>query len=298
MTANSNDLAKLIRDQPALAKKAGLRYTLQAAETKARTNSEGTWAKMAKWFFSLHQSPIHISIALLVGIGLVVAFPGLSLASYVPDSPAPLAPVAEPTASPNSIGMGTMDPHERLARPPMSDPPTQIELGHAEYWMSCMVCHGERGQGLTEEWRSVLDPADQNCWQSRCHAANHPPEGFQIPREAPLVMGTGALSGYRTATELYEYMRVDMPWSFPGLFSDEKYWEMTAYLAEKNKIELPREPLSPENGEDTLLVSGLVQAHHDGIGIERILAVAVLVLLLGALIFGRWPQRRESEQDG
>ncbi len=117
-------------------------------------------------------------------------------------------------------------------------------------------------------------------------------------------MGTGALSGYRTATELYEYLRVDMPWSFPGLFSDEKYWELAAYLAEKNKIDLPHDPVGPDNGEEVLLVSGLVQAHHEGLGAERVLAGVVVVLLLSALILQRWTRRPKiqrqhgSETDG
>ena len=114
------------------------------------TNREDTWAMMAKWLHSLRRRLILVPIALLIGVGLVAAFPGRSWAGDAEPTPAP---------GPNSLGMGMMDPHERLARPPMSDPPTQIELGHAEYWMSCMVCHGDRGQGLTEEWRSGLDPA-------------------------------------------------------------------------------------------------------------------------------------------
>ena len=250
---------------------------------------------MAKWFTNLQRRLICILIALLLGAVFVAALPGFRLAPHDLGSPRSLAADAEPTPSPN-MGMGMMSPHERLSRPLISKPPTQIELGHAEYWMSCMVCHGDRGQGLTPEWRSVLDPADQNCWQSRCHAANHPPEGFQIPRESPLVMGTGALAGYRTATELYEYLRVEMPWSFPGLFSDEKYWELAAYLAETNNIELPHEPLGPDNGEDVLLVSGLVQAHHQGVGTERVLAGVVLVLLLSTLILQRWTRRPEVKQ--
>jgi hypothetical protein len=173
-------------------------------------------------------------------------------------------PLAVPTPSASMFA-----PDDRLARPPMSDPPTQIELGHHEYWMSCMVCHGDRGQGLTEEWRSVLDPEDQNCWQSRCHAPNHPPEGFQIPRTSPLVMGTGALTAYDTALDLYEYLRVDMPWSFPGLFDDKTYWELTAYLAQANDIDLPREPLGPDNADQVLLKAGLVQTHHERYSVEK-----------------------------
>jgi hypothetical protein len=247
----------------------------------------------ADWFATLSRIVISVAVVLLVGAALAAAFPGPGHAVYEPDSPASLVPGAKPTPG---AGMSIIDPRERLARPPMSDPPTQVELGHAEYWMSCMVCHGDRGQGLTVEWRSILDPADQNCWQSKCHAANHPPEGFQIPREAPLVMGTGALGGYRTATDLYEYLRVKMPWSFPGLFEDEKYWELTAYLANANNIELPHEPIGPDNGDEVLLVPGLVQAPHEGLCKERAVAGAVVVLLLGTLILQRWTRPLETRR--
>lgn len=186
----------------------------------------------------------------------------------------------------HAIRMGDSD--LRLAAPVLSNVPRQVELGQYHYWMSCMVCHGDRGQGLTEEWRSVLDPADRNCWQSKCHAANHPPEGFQIPREAPLLMGTGAMSGYRTVSELHAYLSETMPWSFPGLLPDDAYWQLIVYLAEANQIELPSEPLGPENAEDLLLASGLIQAHRPEIDAERAVSGAALVLLLGALILRRW----------
>ena len=193
--------------------------------------------------------------------------------------------------SPLSQGPGEthtgMTPQERLEHPTMSDPPTQVELGHGEYWMSCMVCHGDRGQGLTEEWRSVLDPADMNCWQSKCHAPNHPPEGFEIPRQSPMVIGTGALTGYQTADDLFEYIRVRMPWAFPGLFDDETYWNLTTFLADANNIDLGPEPLGPDNAKDLLIVPQLVQTHRTDLQVERILAGVVTGLLLGAaLLYG------------
>jgi len=198
------------------------------------------------------------------------------------------AQAAQPTSRPTSIHTGTgMSPTERLAKPALSDPPTQIELGHVEYWMSCMVCHGDRGQGLTVEWRDVLDPEDQNCWQAKCHGAAHPPYGFQIPRTSPLIMGTGALTAYTDARALFEYMRIKMPWSYPGLFEDDVYWNLTAYLAEANKIDLGDEPLGPENAGKILLLPNLVQSHHDGIRLERIVAGAIAGLLLAAaLLYG------------
>ncbi len=150
-----------------------------------------------------------------------------------------------------------------------------------------MVCHGDKGQGLTDEWRSVLDPADMNCWQSKCHAPNHPPEGFQIPRTAPMIIGPGALTGYKTATDLYEYLRVEMPWAFPGLFEDYEYWQLTAFLADVNDIDAGSEPLGPDNGDGVLLLSGLMQTHHTAIHVEQIVAGGMVVFVLGAVILRR-----------
>lgn len=199
-----------------------------------------------------------------------------------------LSPYAHATPAAGSM----FDPDQRLARPPMSDPPTQLELGHYHYYLSCMVCHGDRGQGLTEEWRSVLDPLDQNCWQSKCHAPNHPPEGFEIPRNAPSVIGTGALGAYRTAADLFEYLRVTMPWPFPGLFQDEDYWQLTAFLAEANQVSWGRQPLGPRNAAKLLMIPGLAQSHHSAIEMERVVTGVVLALLVGTVILQRWMQAR------
>ncbi|UCC65194.1 MAG: hypothetical protein JSV36_09235 [Anaerolineae bacterium] len=184
------------------------------------------------------------------------------------------------------------DPFERLKRPPMSDPPTQVELGHYIYYLSCMVCHGDRGQGLTDEWRTVLDPADRNCWQSKCHAANHPPEGFEIPRAAPAVIGPGTLTTYQTAADLFEYIRVTMPWPYPGLYEDEEYWNLTAYLADANGVAWGPEPLGPEKGPDVLLIPELVQIHGAAFGTERVVTVVVVGLLMGTVILHRWSRAR------
>ena len=61
---------------------------------------------------------------------------------------------------------------------------SQLEYGAEVYRLVCQDCHGNRGQGLTDEWRATWAPADQNCWQSKCHAANHPPEGFRAAHGA------------------------------------------------------------------------------------------------------------------
>jgi mono/diheme cytochrome c family protein len=138
-------------------------------------------------------------------------------------------------------------PQDRLAPPPMSDPPTQVEQGHHVYWLTCMVCHGDRGQGLTDEWRGALDPADRNCWQSRCHAPNHPPGGFEFPHFVPAIIGPGRLARHETAARLYEFLRTRMPWQAPGLLSDDEYWQLTAFLVDANGVPLDGINLGPDN---------------------------------------------------
>jgi len=36
------------------------------------------------------------------------------------------------------------------------------------------ACHGDHGQGLTEEWRSSFASDQRDCWQSGCHGSDFP----------------------------------------------------------------------------------------------------------------------------
>jgi cytochrome c len=152
------------------------------------------------------------------------------------------------------------DPTDRLAQPPMSDPLTQVELGHYAYCLSCMVCHGD--QGLNDEWRGALDPADQNFWQFRCRAANHPSQGFELPRYAPPVIGTGVLTRFQTAAELYDFLRSRMPWQAPGILSDDEYWQLTAFLLDANGLPPGNTTLRPDNAGEVDLAYGTLRACH------------------------------------
>jgi hypothetical protein len=123
---------------------------------------------------------------------------------------------------------------DRLAVPPLSDDPTQLEAGAFIYKQVCMACHGDLGQGLTEEWRLEWEE-DYNCWQSECHSPSHPPWGFEIPRTCcPAVSGPGTLMRFDTAAELYTYLTETMPWWSPGNRSNQEYWDVTAYLISQN----------------------------------------------------------------
>ena len=134
----------------------------------------------------------------------------------------------------NSSEPPTMPPIGRTVGPQLSDNPDQAEKGSVIYWQVCMTCHGNLGQGLTLEWREQWGVDEMNCWQSKCHASNHPPQGFSFPQNCPAVVGPTALSRFQNALDLFENIYQNMPWWNPGSLSEEEAWQLTAYLMKYN----------------------------------------------------------------
>jgi hypothetical protein len=188
--------------------------------------------------FLHHIHIVHIPVAVYISAANVMVL--LLLAPWS----ATVAQASEPGPTPTP---------DRLAKPALPANPSQADLGAVDYWFSCMVCHGDRGQGLTEEWRAASGPEDMNCWQSRCHASNHPPEGFELPTYAPLVIGEGALGRFDTALDLYAYIAGEMPWQMPGELDDEIYWRLTAFLLRENGLGGSDVELGPDNADQIRL---------------------------------------------
>ena len=149
---------------------------------------------------------------------------------------------------------------DRLAPPPTVYPPTQADQGAQVYYLVCMACHGDRGQGLTKEWRGALDLPDQDCWQSRCHASNHPPGGFVFPKVVPAVASPGMVARFKTALDLHDFIKARMPWQAPGSLKDDEYWQLTAFLLRTNGIDPGNEPLDAQRAARTPMLAALVTA--------------------------------------
>jgi hypothetical protein len=138
------------------------------------------------------------------------------------DPPFPPPPLATPTK-------------DRLAQPPTRESPTQADDGAYLYWLYCIPCHGDMGQGLTDEWRAEYPEEEQYCWNSGCHGKNPPePHGFRIPTVVPpVVHHYGGLSRFDTLGEVYYYTRGAMPLEMPGKLTDEEYLAIMAFLAQE-----------------------------------------------------------------
>lgn len=132
----------------------------------------------------------------------------------------PTPPIVEPTP--------TID---RLAPPPTAESPTQADEGAYFYWLNCQPCHGDQGQGLTDEWRAQYPAEDQNCWLSGCHGKQPYENGFTVPTVVPPVTGENSLGRFETMGQVYDFIRAAMPYQAPGSLSDEEYLAITAFLA-------------------------------------------------------------------
>lgn len=181
------------------------------------------WQKIGLWLASPQMVRVWIAMILLAGLSSTgcQADPG--------DAPRATATPTSPYAA-EMMAQGFVElVGDDLAAAPLPAEASQADLGAEVYRQICLACHGDWGQGLTDAWREEWDE-DSNCWQSRCHAPNHPPQGFQLPTSVPAVLGPGSLIRFNTAAELQQSISDTMPWWNPGSLTEEQSWQLTAYL--------------------------------------------------------------------
>jgi hypothetical protein len=205
----------------------------------------------------------------------------LSLILWLPASggvPGMQAETPQHAAPPDPPQMSGID---RLAEPELSESPTQVEKGRNLYYFHCMPCHGDSGQGLTDEWREVWVEDHQNCWARGCHTGKSELTAFYIPRSIPPVSDAEhALASFQSAEELFTFLRETQPPQRPGALSEGEYWALTAFLLHEND----RLPSSAQIGPSTR-------------GDVVVAATLGLFLMLAILSWaGRRPERWDASQ--
>jgi hypothetical protein len=135
---------------------------------------------------------------------------------------------------------------DRLATPVVPDNPTPVDLGRQVYYLDCMPCHGDVGQGLTDEWRAVWVEDHQNCWAKGCHAGRIDDEGFPIPKTIPAVIGPAAnMSQRATTAEFIAYLTRTHPPQRPGKLEQQEYEQVTAFLWHENQRDTAATAVQP-----------------------------------------------------
>ena len=125
----------------------------------------------------------------------------------------------------------TYDP---LEEPPLPEDPTEFELGRNLYWHWCMPCHGDRGQGLTDEFRGIWEPEHQNCWGRGCHTGRKEDQGFPIPTVVPALVNESHLAHFLSVQWLAEYLQSTHPPQSPGILKPEEYHAIALFVFTMN----------------------------------------------------------------
>jgi hypothetical protein len=158
----------------------------------------------------------------------------------------------------------TPDP---LEKPELPSNPTTADFGRVLYYDHCMPCHGDHGQGLTDEWREVWVDDHQNCWASGCHAGRPKDEGFPIPRIVPAVMGMEVLSnGLQEIRPLYTYLQLTHPPQYPGALKENEYLSLSVFVLTENGILEDQDTGSHSNPALIAVTLGLIICVVGGAG--------------------------------
>lgn len=153
------------------------------------------------------------------------------------------------TVTPRATAINTLTAMQRLAEPTLPVSPSQADYGAQDYWLYCLPCHGDRGQGLTDEFRQTYPPDETNCWESGCHGKRPYDNGFKLPTTIPAVIGKGTLQKFSNAAVLRSYIFAAMPYWDPGSLKEDEAWQITAFLLRANGLWDAREELTTSNAD-------------------------------------------------
>lgn len=183
---------------------------------------------------------------------------------------------------------------DRLAEPTLPAAPSQADHGAQVYWLSCMPCHGDKGQGLTDEFRATYPPEEEYCWESGCHGANPYESGFTLPKKIPGVIGETTLAKFTDAAQLHAYIRAAMPFWKPGSLTEEDSWRVTAFLLRQNGLWDASRELTASNAADvkiprlaflTPVTTPPPAEAQEGNGSMIWVIAAVLIIIVLSLMF-------------
>jgi hypothetical protein len=206
----------------------------------------------------------------LLVIAITLALPSWVITTSLITTSTASASPPEPTPD----GMENPESTDRLAEPLLGENPTQYEQGRYDYWMHCMPCHGDYGQGLTQEFIELWPPDHQGCWDRGCHGGRIEDEGFPIPEFIPAVITSGGMANYSSPEDLFAYLQATHPPQNPGGLDEETYWAITNFVLAESGFTSRDEGIGPE-----------VNSELFKLGIQS--AAVIVVILVTVIITGQ-----------
>lgn len=183
------------------------------------------------------------------------------------------------------VAQTPMPTSDRLAQPTLPASPSQADKGAQIYWLTCLPCHGDRGQGLTEEFKQTYPAEDRNCWNSGCHGRRPYENGFTLPLNIPAVIGAGTLQKFPNALVLRSYIFATMPYWRPASLTEEEAWQVTVFLLRENDLWAGQDELTASNADTILIGTPMVAFTSQPVPfattpVLMITGIAILILFI------------------
>jgi hypothetical protein len=210
-------------------------------------------------------------------------------------------------------GFASVTPtYDPLAEPLLPPNPTELELGRNLYWHWCMTCHGDQGQGLTDEFRGIWDPDHQNCWARGCHAGRKEDFGFPIPTVVPGLVNGNHLAQFNSLQELADFLKATHPPQSPGVLADEEYHAIALFVftmngrAPETEISMTA-PIStstiapttvPASTPTETLIPPAASTNGPYPTLNNMIAIAAILLVICLVALGRIRIQKRKALDG
>jgi hypothetical protein len=188
----------------------------------------------------------------------------------------------------------TYDP---LVEPLIPENPTEYELGRNLYWHWCMTCHGDRGQGLTDEFRGIWPTDHQNCWGRGCHGGRREDLGFPIPTVVPALVEDAHLAQFSSLRDLADFLEETHPPQSPGSLESEEYHAIALFVFTVNRRSAV--PLAPTETLMAPATRTVVPTQDAAAESGRSPAYPIAILIVCAtliFLFIRGSQAREKDK--
>lgn len=169
----------------------------------------------------------------------------------------------------------TYDP---LAEPSLPENPSEYELGQNWYWHHCMPCHGDKGQGLTDEFRAIWPEDHQNCWGRGCHGGHGLEDDFLIPTVVPPIVSNAKLVRFSSQQALFDFLKATHPPQYPGYLSDEQYHAIALFIFSMNNRS------DADNPPSTPTLDSTPQPEQAEMENSRSPVILIILLVLGILL--------------
>jgi hypothetical protein len=158
-----------------------------------------------------------------------------------------------------------------------------------------MTCHGDRGQGLTDEFRGIWEPEHQNCWGRGCHAGRPGDEGFPIPTVVPALVDENHLKRFVSLQELNDFLKATHPPQSPGVLKTEEYHAIALFVFTMNG-----RPLAsiPATDTPTPIPTPTLKSYEEPVSKPFSTNILFILAVLAAIIFACTIKRVHTQKQG